>query len=68
MGGAGRDFHNFNVAYRDNPDYEVTACTATQIPEIAGRRYPARLAGKTYADGIPSVEETELEALCLQAC
>jgi predicted GTPase len=64
MGAAGRDFHNFNTVYRDNPDFEVIAFTATQIPEIAGRRYPARLAGKAYADGIPIVDETDLEELC----
>ncbi|MDH3713703.1 MAG: cyclic 2,3-diphosphoglycerate synthase [Gammaproteobacteria bacterium] len=64
MGAAGRDFHNFNTVYRDNPDFEVVAFTATQIPEIADRRYPAQLAGKAYADGIPIVDEAELEALC----
>jgi predicted GTPase len=52
MGAAGRDFHNFNMFYRDNPDYEVIAFTATQIPNIEGRTYPAELAGKQYPDGI----------------
>ena len=45
LGAAGRDFHNFNTVYRDNPDFEVVAFTATQIPDIAGRKYPAVLAG-----------------------
>ena len=47
MGAAGRDFHNFNVLYRDNEQYDVVAFTATQIPDIDGRKYPAELAGKT---------------------
>ncbi len=64
MGAAGRDFHNFNMVYRDNPDARVMAFTATQIPDIAGRRYPASLAGKLYPDGIPIVDEKELENLC----
>jgi predicted GTPase len=64
MGAAGRDFHNFNVVYRDSGAYEVVAFTASQIPEIAGRRYPAALAGPRYADGIPIVEEAQLGALC----
>jgi len=64
MGAAGRDFHNFNTAYRDDPGVEVVAFTATQIPEIAGRRYPAALAGPRYPDGIPILEEGELAALC----
>ena len=51
MGAAGRDFHNFNVVYRDDPAYEVMAFTATQIPGIAGRRYPAALAGPLYPEG-----------------
>jgi predicted GTPase len=63
MGAAGRDFHNFNVLYRDNPDYEVVAFTATQIPNISGRKYPAELAGKLYPDGIPIYDEKELSAL-----
>ncbi len=53
MGAAGRDFHNFNVYFRDNPDYVVVAFTATQIPDIEGRTYPAELAGKLYPKGIP---------------
>jgi predicted GTPase len=60
MGAAGRDFHNFNVCFRDNPDYEVVAFTATQIPNIEGRVYPAELAGDSYADGIPIHPESEL--------
>ena len=64
MGAAGRDFHNFNVVYRADPTAEVVAFTAAQIPGIAGRRYPARLAGPLYPDGIPIAEEGELEALC----
>jgi len=63
LGAAGRDFHNFNTVYRDNPDYQVVAFTATQIPDIAGRRYPAVLAGKLYPKGIPIFDETELVAL-----
>ena len=53
LGAAGRDFHNFNVVYRDDPSYEVVAFTATQIPGIEERRYPASLAGSHYPDGIP---------------
>ena len=64
MGAAGRDFHNFNMVYRNNSDYEVIAFTATQIPDIAGRRYPASLAGPYYPDGIPIHDESELDALC----
>jgi predicted GTPase len=60
MGAGGRDFHDFNVVYRDNPDVEVVAFTATQIPGIAGRTYPAALAGPRYPDGIPIVDESEL--------
>ncbi len=63
MGAAGRDFHNFNVLYRDNADFEVVAFTATQIPNISGRKYPAELAGKLYPDGIPIYEEKELASL-----
>ncbi len=62
MGAAGRDFHNFNVAYRDDPRCEVVAFTAAQIPGIAGRRYPPSLAGALYPQGIPIVPEDELEA------
>ncbi|WP_374089139.1 cyclic 2,3-diphosphoglycerate synthase [Methylomicrobium lacus] len=64
MGAAGRDFHNFNVVYRDDPAYEVVAFTAAQIPDIAGRRYPAALAGQLYPEDIPIVDEAELAALC----
>ncbi|MEM5775836.1 MAG: GTPase, partial [Anaerolineaceae bacterium] len=60
MGAAGRDFHNFNVYFRDNADYEVVAFTATQIPNIDGRRYPAELAGKLYPKGIPIFPESDL--------
>ena len=63
LGAAGRDFHNFNVVYRDNPQFEVVAFTATQIPDIAGRRYPSELAGRLYPQGIPIVPESELPAL-----
>ncbi|HAH30752.1 MAG TPA: GTPase [Elusimicrobia bacterium] len=63
MGAAGRDFHNFNVYYRDNKDYEVVAFTAFQIPNIAGRKYPAVLAGKLYPSGIPIYEEKEMPGL-----
>lgn len=63
MGAAGRDFHNFNVFFRDNKDYNVVAFTATQIPNIDGRIYPAELAGKLYSDGIKIHEESELVEL-----
>jgi predicted GTPase len=64
LGAAGRDFHNFNVVYRDDPTAVVVAITATQIPGIAGRRYPASLAGPRYPDGIPIEDEAALEAVC----
>ncbi len=64
MGAAGRDFHNFNVVYRDDPAVRVVAFTAAQIPGIAGRRYPPSLAGAHYPDGIPIVDESDLETLC----
>jgi predicted GTPase len=60
MGAAGRDFHNFNVFFRDNEEYNVVAFTATQIPNIDGRVYPAELCGKLYPDGIKIYEEAEL--------
>lgn len=60
MGAAGRDFHNFNVFFRDNKDYEVVAFTATQIPDIEGRKYPAELAGSLYPHGIPIYAESDL--------
>jgi predicted GTPase len=63
MGAAGRDFHNFLCCYRDDPQTEVVAFTATQIPHIAGRRFPASLAGPPYPDGIPIYPETDLEGL-----
>jgi predicted GTPase len=62
-GAAGRDFHNFNLVYRGREDVEVVAFTATQIPNIDGRVYPAELAGSGYPDGIPIVPEDELESL-----
>jgi predicted GTPase len=63
MGAAGRDFHNFNVSFRDNNAYEVVAFTATQIPNIEGRVYPASLAGELYPKGIPIYPEEQLEQL-----
>jgi predicted GTPase len=63
MGAAGRDFHNFNVYFRDNPAYEVAAFTATQIPNIEGRTYPAKLAGEGYPKGIPIFPESDLTRL-----
>lgn len=63
LGAAGRDFHDFNAVFRDDPGVEVVAFTATQIPGIVGRRYPPALAGARYPDGIPIEPEGELEAL-----
>jgi predicted GTPase len=63
MGAAGRDFHDFNVVYREDPATEVVAFTATQIPGIADRRYPAELAGPLYPGGIPILAESELERI-----
>jgi len=63
MGAAGRDFHNFNMIYRDNEDFEVVAFTATQIPDIEGRKYPRELAGSLYPDGIPIYAEDDLPRL-----
>ena len=60
MGAAGRDFHNFNVFFRDNPKYRVVAFTAAQLPEIWGRKYPPELAGSLYPEGIPILKEEEL--------
>ncbi len=60
MGAAGRDFHNFNVFFRDNPDYRVVAFTAAQLPDIWGRKYPPELAGSLYPDGIPILREEDL--------
>ena len=66
MGAAGRDFHNFNVYFRDNPAYQVVAFTATQIPDIEGRTYPAELAGPQYPAGIPIHAESDLVSLIRQ--
>jgi len=63
IGAAGRDFHNFNTFYRDDPAYKVVAFTAAQIPDIADRKYPASLAGSLYPDGIPIYAQDELEHL-----
>ena len=63
MGAAGRDFHNFNVSFRDNPGYEVVAFTATQIPDIEDRTYPPELAGSRYPAGIPIYPEQDLARL-----
>jgi len=63
MGAAGRDFHVFNCCYRDNPDFEVVAFTATQIPHIDDRRYPPALAGSLYPEGVPIFPEEELDNL-----
>ncbi len=63
IGAAGRDFHNYNVYYRNNPDFRVVAFTAAQIPDIDGRKYPAELAGEQYPDGIPIYNEADLEKL-----
>ena len=63
MGAAGRDFHNFNSYFRGNSHFKVVCFTATQIPGISGRKYPASLAGKGYPTGIPIYDETELVKL-----
>jgi predicted GTPase len=63
IGAAGRDFHNFNCVYRNNPDYRVVAFTAAQIPDIDGRNYPAELAGELYPEGIPIYPQEELAGL-----
>jgi len=63
MGAAGRDFHNFNIYFRDNPRYRVVAFTAAQIPDIEGRRYPPELAGQSYPEGIPIFPEEDLARL-----
>ncbi|TWU50254.1 hypothetical protein B188_26850 [Candidatus Brocadiaceae bacterium B188] len=63
MGAAGRDFHNFNLCFRDNSEYEVIAFTAAQIPNIEGRHYPPSLAGKLYPRGIPIETEQKLASL-----
>jgi predicted GTPase len=63
MGAAGRDFHNFNVYFRNDSAYNVVAFTATQIPDIAGRKYPGKLAGKSYLNGIPIYPEEQITEL-----
>lgn len=63
MGAAGRDFHNFNVFFREKEEFRVCAFTATQIPDIEGRKYPAELAGSIYPDGIPIYPESDLKSL-----
>ncbi len=63
LGAAGRDFHNFNMFFRDDPEYQVVGFTATQIPNIAKRRYPPELAGKLYPKGIPIYEEKEMDGI-----
>ncbi len=65
MGAAGRDFHNFNTLYREDDSVEIVAFTATQIPDITDRKYPAVLAGSLYPDGIPIFDESELEELII---
>jgi len=63
MGAAGRDFHNFNVYFKDNPRYNVIAFTATQIPAIEGRLYPPELSGELYPEGVPIYPEAQLVEL-----
>src|SRR5579883_2988815 len=63
LGAAGRDFHDFNVIFRNHPEFRVVAFTAAQIPDIANRRYPAALAGDLYPDGIPILEEDRMEEI-----
>lgn len=63
IGAAGRDFHNFNLIFRNKPEFDVVAFTANQIPDIAGRKYPPELAGALYPDGIPIVEESRMEEM-----
>ena len=63
LGAAGRDFHNFNTVFRNKPEFRVAAFTATQIPGIANRKYPAKLAGVGYPDGIPIFSENDMESL-----
>lgn len=67
LGAAGRDFHNFNMAFRQDSKVEVVAFTATQIPGIAGRRYPPSLAGEHYPQGVPILDEADLERICREA-
>lgn len=68
LGAAGRDFHNFNMVFRDDPTYEVVAFTGTQIPNIEGRRYPADLAGQLYPEGIRIEHEADLEQIVAEEC
>ena len=63
IGAAGRDFHNFNTVYRNNEAYNVVAFTATQIPDIDGRKYPSELAGELYPEGIPIYSQDQLPEL-----
>ncbi len=63
LGAGGRDFHNFNMVFRDNPEYEVVGFTAAQIPGIIGKRYPPELAGKLYPHGIPILPESQMEEI-----
>jgi predicted GTPase len=63
LGAAGRDFHNFNVVYRENEQFEVVGFTATQIPDISGRKYPPALTGRLYPSGIPIYDEADMETL-----
>ncbi len=63
IGAAGRDFHNFNLIFRNKPEFDVVAFTANQIPDIAGRKYPPELAGALYPEGIPIVEESQMEEM-----
>jgi predicted GTPase len=66
LGAAGRDFHNFNVFFRNQPDFHVVGFTAAQIPGIANRHYPAALAGPSYPDGIPIFPEHDLQNLLIE--
>ena len=66
LGAAGRDFHDFNTVFRDDPGCRVVAFTATQIPGISGRRFPATLAGAGYPQGIPIEDQTSLAAICAE--
>src|SRR5512147_891647 len=66
LGAAGRDFHIFNVCFRDDPNYKVVGFTAAQIPGIENRRYPEPLSGLLYPDGIPIFRETDLESIIHQ--
>src|SRR5712691_8740061 len=64
LGAAGRDFHNFNLVYRDDPGVQVVAFTQAQIPRLSDRRYPASLAGPRYPAGVPIEDEADLEVIC----